>query len=231
MAIPATNVAVEYDVQKVQIPGVSWHACRFTMSPASRGYQDLLPDLRQGVLDSARLLVNASVDQIIVGLSAETFSAGFGAAATIEELRRDLGDTALILGEDAIKRALESLGAKTIAVLTPYRDEGNALVKRFFDALGYKVKQLSSVPGLSPADVGDTPKRAVFEAVATMDAKEIDVVCQIGTGLSITDLIPMLESRLGKPVIASNLAHAWYALRTAGIRDRVAGLGILLAKH
>lgn len=231
MAIPATNVAVEYDMQKIQIPGVSWHAGRFPMSPPSPAYGDLLPYLRQGVLEATRILVDASVNRIVVGLSAETFSSHFGAATTIDELRRDLGETALITGEDAIRQALQSLDAKSVAVLTPYGEEGNELVRRFFDNLGYNVKQLASVPGLSPADVGNTPKRAVFETVAAMDTKEIDVVCQMGTGLSIADLIPTLESRLGKPVIASNLAHAWYALRMCGIRDHVTGLGILLAKH
>lgn len=232
VAVLSTNVAVEYDQHKIQVPGISWHAGRLPLPPPiPQKYADLLPALWRGVRESARNLSNASVNQVMVGLSAETFSPDLGAGETIDELRCELGETELIVGQDAIVRSLEVFDAKTIAVLTPYREEGNELVMRFFDTLGYRVKRLASVPGLSPAEVGDTPKRAVFEAVAAMDDKDIDVIVQMGTGLSISDLIPTLESRLGKPIIASNLAHAWYALRASGVRDRVSDLGVLLAKH
>jgi maleate isomerase len=47
--------------------------------------------------------------------------------------------------------------------------------------------------------------------------------------LRIAELIPELEARIGKPVISSNFAMAWHALRLAGVEDREPHLGRLFA--
>jgi len=44
-------------------------------------------------------------------------------------------------------------------------------------------------------------------------------------------IIDALEQRVGKPVITSNQALAWDALRLAGIEDQMAGYGALFAEH
>jgi maleate isomerase len=44
-------------------------------------------------------------------------------------------------------------------------------------------------------------------------------------------VIAALEQALGRPVITSTQATLWHALRLAGVKDRVAGLGRLLAEH
>jgi len=40
-------------------------------------------------------------------------------------------------------------------------------------------------------------------------------------------LIPALEAELGKPVISSNYAMAWHALRLAGVDEKQPELGRL----
>ena len=44
-------------------------------------------------------------------------------------------------------------------------------------------------------------------------------------------LIEELEAELGRPIVACNAAVYWQALRAAGIDDRFAGYGRLLADH
>jgi maleate cis-trans isomerase len=41
---------------------------------------------------------------------------------------------------------------------------------------------------------------------------------------------PLPRGLLGKPVIAINTATYWHALRSFGIKDRISGLGRLLAE-
>ena len=48
------------------------------------------------------------------------------------------------------------------------------------------------------------------------------------TNVRAMGAIERLEKDLGKPVITSNQALLWHALRTAGIRDAIGGLGSLL---
>jgi len=49
------------------------------------------------------------------------------------------------------------------------------------------------------------------------------------TGLPTSEVVPMLEEELGKPVISSNLAILWHALQIGGIAVRPRHAGHLLA--
>jgi maleate cis-trans isomerase len=50
-----------------------------------------------------------------------------------------------------------------------------------------------------------------------------------GTGLPTAGIIDRLERDLGKPVVTSQAATLWHALRTVGIGQGVRGYGRLLA--
>ena len=44
-------------------------------------------------------------------------------------------------------------------------------------------------------------------------------------------MLDALEQDLGKPVVSSNLATMWHALRLAGLRPRLDGLGSLYRRE
>ena len=56
-----------------------------------------------------------------------------------------------------------------------------------------------------------------------------DAVLISGTGLPTAGIIGRLESELDKPVLTSQTATLWWALRAVGIKDAVRGYGRLLA--
>ena len=60
------------------------------------------------------------------------------------------------------------------------------------------------------------------------DARDADAVLISGTGLPTAGVLDGLEQELGKPVLSSNAASFWRALRLAGVRDPVPGFGRLL---
>jgi maleate isomerase len=45
------------------------------------------------------------------------------------------------------------------------------------------------------------------------------------SGVRSLDIIEEVEALTGKPVITSNQAQMWHALRTAGITDKLNGFG------
>ncbi len=55
-----------------------------------------------------------------------------------------------------------------------------------------------------------------------------DAVLISGTGLPTAGVLDTLERELGKPVLSSNQAFLWRALRVAGVRTPVRGFGRLL---
>ena len=83
-----------------------------------------------------------------------------------------------------------------------------------------------SLPAICETPLEDI--RNVFHDVAGSDC---DAVLQVGTALPVVALLDDLESEIGKPIVACNAAVYWQTLRAAGIDDRIAGFGRLLAEH
>jgi arylmalonate decarboxylase len=51
------------------------------------------------------------------------------------------------------------------------------------------------------------------------------------TDFASLEALPRLERELSKPVISSNTATPWAALRAAGVDTRIPGFGRLLQEH
>jgi maleate isomerase len=61
------------------------------------------------------------------------------------------------------------------------------------------------------------------------DTETAEAVLISGTGLPTAGIVERLERDLAKPVVTSQAATLWYALRTLGIERPVMGYGRLLA--
>ena len=233
--IPATNTAVEYDLQKIILPGVTWHTGRFPVGSPSidtdAKYLNLLEVMRGAVVDGVADIVPCLPDHIAIGLSGEVLSDALGNGQAIAEMRENADPAGLTTGEDAILESLRVLGARRLTVLTPYQTIGDRLVRRFFNEAGYDVVRLLGLKCGSSATIADTPRHQVIDAMAALDGDDVDTFCQMGSGLSISDSCPALEERLGKPIVPVNIALAWLSLRAMGITDPVNGLGRLMAEH
>ena len=135
----------------------------------------------------------------------------------------------------ALVHAARALGMTKVAVATPYHDAINAHEREFLEACGLEVL---GIRGLGIGAAG--PQE--FVRIARVTPDEVYAHCRAawvpgadGMIVSCTDLrtleaLPQLEQEFGKPVISSNLATLWQALRTAGSRDRIAGFGRLLER-
>ena len=66
------------------------------------------------------------------------------------------------------------------------------------------------------------------EMAGGLDRPDADAIFISCGALRSIEIIDELEARTGKPVVTSNQALAWHALRLAGIADRIEGHGRLL---
>ena len=72
-----------------------------------------------------------------------------------------------------------------------------------------------------------TPPEFWFDAVRAMKTGDCDAYFISCANIHSIDVIADLEAELDRPVVTSNQAALWCALRTAGIRDEVSELGRL----
>ena len=242
VVIPSTNTGVEYDLQKFNLDGVTWHPSRFwielrnwseeseaTGDDSDTVFERFLEIMRGEIPVALRNVVSAKVNHIMLGMSAETFWGGLEGSLKFEEgIREHIGGLGLTTGATATRDALQCFGAKTLSVITPYPEVGDDNVRQFFSEIGFEVKSVKGLNRPSATSIAETSIEEVLAAVREVDGDDVDAIIQCGTNLSTVDLFPTLEHMLEKPLIPINVATVWHALRACGIEDKVIGRGRLL---
>jgi maleate isomerase len=144
---------------------------------------------------------------------------------------------AMVIGEERVSArirealaACDALEVRRVALLTPYVREINDFMRDYIEARGVAVTRIASFEHADDNEVARIDAASLCAALRTLaqhaDADAVFVSC---TSLRVATLIPQLEAEVGKPVISSNFAMAWHALRLAGVRDSEPRLGRLFA--
>jgi len=233
--VPSTNTTVEAEYNRLNVPGVSWHAGRIWIRNENlsddASFEQFLVELREEISRALRDVLTCKPDRIVMGMSAETFWGGKDGNARFEAMIKEkIGGIPLVTGANACHAALQSFDARKIGVITPYQPVGDAQVRLFFEELGYKVHAVKGLACTSATNIADVTQEEVRAAFLEVDAPDVDALVQAGTNLAAMEAAANLEKELGKPVIAINVATAWQALRSAGIEDRITGHGSLLER-
>lgn len=103
-------------------------------------------------------------------------------------------------------------------------------MRRFFTDCGYEIVNLLGLKGASPVLYAHVQEDELRGAIKRVDGPDVDAIVQVGTNLAMARLAGVAEAWLAKPVIAINTATYWWALRSNGIADRIAGFGSLLSR-
>jgi maleate isomerase len=222
MMLPSSNTIAEPQIAAMLPPGVSLHTTRLRLR-SGREALGMLERLEEG----AQLMADAAVDRLIFHCTAVSMHAP---EIPAEITRRVAAITAipLTITSEAIVDALRTLGARNIVLMTPYDQATNDREVRFLAHHGITVlreRGLGIDGGVEMAAV--EPQQWFDETVALRDpaADAYFISC---TTIRSADVIDALEDALGKPVLTSNQAMLWRALRDAGINDRISGFGRLL---
>jgi maleate isomerase len=113
-------------------------------------------------------------------------------------------------------------------VLTPYVDAVNERVRAYLAERGLDIVSFGSFHRRTDPEIAAIVPASIAEAAVALDRPDIDGLFISCTALRTLPVIEALEEKLGKPVVTSNQAMAWHALRLAGARRPVEGLGRLL---
>jgi maleate isomerase len=224
----ATEQTVQDDVIRLRPPGVGIHFTRAAIadsitSESLAAQADLLADC------AATLLPDGSLD--VVCYACTSGSLVIGEERVFAELKRGAPGarpTSLISG---VIRALKQLGARRIVVATPYLDEVNQREVDYLEQAGFEVISLCGLNLERDSDMVRVAPDFIAEFALAQDRVEADAIFVSCGALRTLDVIEEIETRAGKPAICSNQAMIWDCLRLAGIEDRFAGYGRLLADY
>ena len=178
-------------------------------------------------------LASAEVDVILHAGTAIAFFRGFGHDADMS--RRITAATGIksTTSLTAVVAALNELGIRRPAIATSYIADIDARLAGVLKESGFEVAAIRGMglkrsPDMGRVQPAETYRLAREVARSAPAADGIFISCG---NLRTFEAIEPLESDTGLPVVTSNQAGLWHALRLAGISERLAGLGCLLRDH
>ena len=130
----------------------------------------------------------------------------------------------------ALVEGLQALGAKKIAVLTPYMKPLTKMVVDYIEHEGFEVMDSLSLEIADNLEVGAQDPLAPSRLVSRLNTQGVDVVV-LSACVQMPSLasIQVVEDRLGIPVISASVATSYAMLKRLGLATQVPGAGALLS--
>ena len=192
-----------------------------------------LTEMVKHVERAAAELASAEVDLILQAGTAAAFFRGIG--YDLELINRITATTGIRATTTltAVVAALRELGARRLSVVTPYLSEIDAKLVTVLCGSGFEVVAIRGMGLKRSIDMGKVLPQATyrFAREVTRAAPTADATLISCGNLRSFEAIEPLETDTGLPVVTSNQAGLWQALRLVGVKDQLSGLGRLLKEH
>jgi len=224
--IPSTNTTVEAEFYSLGIDEVTFHAARL-YNPPSGGEERLL-NMLKFAKEGTKKLMTADVDAIIYGCTSGSFIKGPGFEKEVEKTIREVAHKIpIITASSAVVEALNSFQVKNVSIGTPYTKEVTEKAKIFLQGYHFKVVKTMSLPLRNSSEKGNIQYRETIDMANAINIPEAEAIVIMCTALPTFGIIKKIEDKISKPVITSNQASLWFALKKLRIYKPMVELGSL----
>src|SRR3989441_12875667 len=223
--IPSTNTTVEIESRLLPMD----YQAHFGRLMSSGG-GSFSPSRDEDIDYQSRLLGTAKVEIVILAqTSASLFADDYDDVVT-KRMSAGAGVPA-ITSAQAVGRAVRALGARRVAIVSPYSDAVNERAARYFE----KKHGLDTIApeGFGATDaypIGQLGPQHARDAFVRVDRPEIEVFVVPGGNFPTMSSVAAWEREFGKPVVTTNQASIWAMLRAFKSADRLSAFGRLLGE-
>lgn len=228
LIIPSSNRMVEVHAVRYLPKDVQPHFTRIGMTNRHKApLEKLLPR----IVDAAELLADSRCDVIVLQCTGTSMSGGVdGEKAVMAAMTKATGIPA-ISAASSLTAAFNALKAKKLVFTSETAQDDHDKKKEYLVEAGYEIVADRAVGLASSDDYCSMPPQLWIDTAMELRRSDADVYFLSCANIHATDAIETIEAAVGKPVVTSNQAAFWHALRTAGLKDAPAGLGRLLREH
>lgn len=240
LIVPSSNATMETELPALLRSHEAAHPGeRFTFHSARMRMQKVTPEELRAMNSqtdrAAAEVADVRPDVVATACLVAIMAQGAGYHRTAEEqiarvLEQEGAAAPVVSSAGALLAALEHLGARRIAMVTPYAKPLTKLVADYIEAAGIEVRDALSlevtdnraVARLDPADLVGHHRRLNLDGC---DALVISACVQMP---SLAAVEPV-ERECGLPTVSAATATAWSVLGALGLSTRAPGGGRLLA--
>jgi len=222
---------MEPELYRMKPASLTIHFARLDAPGSDPGATDGMEHRTLGYLDAlpaaTRSLAALKLDAIVLGHTAVSYLSGFAnEPALLERLAQLAGPRSFTVAR-AVGTALRHLGIKRLSLATPDPEAISSAGRAYWQAAGVEVVAHRMLDGV--ANIYEESEERAYALGRAADTATADAVLISGTGLPTAGIVERLEHDLGKPVVTSQAAALWHALRLIGLAEPVHGYGRLLA--
>ena len=223
--IPSTNTTVEIEYSRLLPPSLQAHYGRL----GKGGKTPFSASLDADVAYQSKMLGDAKVETLALAqTSASLFDDDYCAKCT--KMMTDGAGVPSMTSAQAIGQAVQHLGAKRIALATPYSPDAIGRAKRYYETkYGLDVVAMEGFDANNSYAIGLMGPESARDAFRRIDTPAIEVLVVPGGNFPTMPSIAAWEEEFGKPVITTNQAALWSMMRVMKMDEKLTGLGRLLA--
>ena len=236
LVVPSSNITVETEVPALLARHASarfsFHSSRMRMHTVSPEQLRAMNAQRERCTGE---LADAGVDALLYACLVAVMAQGPGEHRRTEDavtaqLAAAGQRPAVLSSAGALVQALAALGARRIALVTPYLRPLAQQVVNYLESEGFDVLDWAALEVDDNAEVGCIPGGRVMAAARGLDLSGADaLVISACVQMPSLELISPAEEEFGLPVLSAATAGAYSLLRHLGLPAVLPGAGRLLA--
>ena len=180
---------------------------------------DDIPKVTENILPDQKL------DCVAYGCTSGTIAAGY--KSIYEKVNLAKPNTKVTTPITSTINALKNLKINKLSIFTPYTNEINQSVIKYFKGENIEISELFYFDIASDIDIGKVDSNHLYDVLSKQDLSQSDALFVSCTALPVLSIINDLEKKLRKIVLSSNQTLIWDTLNQIHYKNKIEGYGEL----